>query len=56
MAAERIRELGGTFQSTIAKDTDYLVTGDKVGNSKIQKAKNYGTKIINENDFRKMLE
>ena len=47
-AAEKIRNLGGTFQTAVAKDTTYLVAGGKVGASKLKKAKQYGTKIIDE--------
>lgn len=47
-AADRIRALGGTFQSSVAKDTTYLVAGGKVGASKLTKAKQYGTRIIDE--------
>lgn len=47
-AADRIRELGGTFQTAVAKDTTYLVAGGKVGGSKLAKAKEYGTKVIDE--------
>lgn len=47
-AADKIREQGGTFQTSVAKDTDYLVTGGKVGGSKLKKAQQYGTKVINE--------
>jgi len=47
-AAEKIRALGGTFQSSVAKDTTYLVAGGKVGASKLKKAEAYGTKIIDE--------
>jgi DNA ligase (NAD+) len=54
-AAERIRSLGGTFQSSIAKDTDYLVVGANVGASKLAKANKLGTKQLNEDDFLKML-
>lgn len=50
-AAEKIRELGGTFQSSVAKDTTYLVAGGKVGASKLKKAEAYGTKIISEAEF-----
>ena len=46
--AEKIRALGGTFQSAVAKDTTYLVAGGKVGGSKLKKAESYGTKIIDE--------
>lgn len=54
-AAEKIRELGGVFQSSVGKDTMYLVAGGKVGASKLAKAEKYGTKIINEADFIAML-
>ncbi len=47
-AAERIRLLGGTFQSSVGKDTTYLVVGEKAGSSKIVKAKELNTKVINE--------
>lgn len=54
-AAEKIRALGGTFQSAVAKDTDYLVSGGKVGASKLKKAEKFGTKIINEDEFLDLL-
>lgn len=50
-AAEKIRNLGGTFQTAVAKDTTYLVAGGKVGASKLKKAEQYDTKIINEQEF-----
>ena len=50
-AADNIRELGGTFQTDVAKDTTYLVAGGKVGASKLKKAEQYGTKIIDEQEF-----
>lgn len=46
--ADKIRALGGTFQTSVAKDTTYLVAGGKVGASKLEKAKKYGTQIIDE--------
>ena len=54
-AAERIRSLGGTFQTSVGRDTDYLVAGGKVGASKLKKAESYGTKIIDEAEFLKLL-
>jgi DNA ligase (NAD+) len=47
-AADKIRALGGTFQTAVAKDTTYLVAGGKVGGSKLKKAQEYGTQIIDE--------
>ncbi len=55
-AAEKIRALGGTFQSSVAQDTDYLVVGANVGASKLSKAKKLGTKQINEKELQKLLK
>lgn len=55
IAAERIRALGGTFQSAVAKDTDYLVVGKNVGASKLKKAERLGTKQITEQELLKLL-
>lgn len=54
-AAERIRSLGGTFQSSVGKDTDYLVVGAKVGASKLKKAQDYGTKIVTEKELMEII-
>lgn len=54
-AADKIRGLGGTFQSSIGKDTNYLVVGLNVGASKLAKAKKLGTKQITENEFIKLI-
>jgi DNA ligase (NAD+) len=54
-AGERIRALGGTFQSSVGKETDYLVVGANVGASKLTKAKKFGTKQIGEAEFLKMI-
>jgi len=55
-AADKIRSLGGTFQTSVAKDTHYLVAGGKVGASKLQKAESYGTAVISEADFIQLIE
>lgn len=47
-AAEKIRRLGGTFQTSVAKGTTYLVMGEKAGQSKAEKAKKLGTEVIDE--------
>lgn len=54
-AADYIRSQGGIFQSSVAKDTDYLVAGGKVGASKLTKAKAYGTAVIDEAAFLKLI-
>jgi DNA ligase (NAD+) len=56
IAAERIRNLGGGFQSSMTKDTTYLVVGANVGAAKLAKADKLGTKQISEQDLLKILE
>ncbi len=54
--ADKIRELGGKFQTSVANDTDYLVIGESPGNSKIVKAVKLGTKQINEDELNRILD
>lgn len=54
-AGERIRALGGTFQSSVGKETDYLVVGANVGASKLLKAQKLGTKQITEQQLLELL-
>ncbi len=54
-AAEKIRSLGGTFQTSVAKGTNYLVMGSNAGSSKADKARKLGTEVINEQEFSRML-
>ena len=54
-AADRIRHLGGVFQNSVAKDTDYLVVGQNVGSSKLKKASQLKTSLISEEELIKML-
>jgi len=54
-AADKIRLLGGTFQTAVAKDTHYLVAGGKVGASKLKKAQEYGTQIIDEAQLKELI-
>lgn len=55
VVADKIRALGGNFQTSVAKDTTYLVAGGKVGASKLKKAESYGTKILDEAALLKLL-
>lgn len=54
-AAEKIRALGGTFQSSVGKDTDYLVTGANTGASKLAKAEKLGVQVVDEDEFLKLV-
>ncbi|MDX1350156.1 MAG: NAD-dependent DNA ligase LigA [Putridiphycobacter sp.] len=46
---------GGKNTSSISKKTDFLVAGDKMGPSKLEKAKNLGIQIITEQEFAEMI-
>jgi DNA ligase (NAD+) len=54
-AAEKIRTLGGTFQTSVAKGTTYLVMGAKAGQSKADKARKLGTEVIDEQSLLDLL-
>lgn len=53
--AEKIRELGGEFQKSITRETDFLLIGEKVGASKIAKAEKLGVKVISQAEFEAMI-
>lgn len=55
-AADKIRERGGVFQSAISKETNYLVVGENVGESKLAKARKLGTATIDEKAFIELLK
>jgi len=54
-AEERIKALGGTTGSNVTRKTTYLVAGADPG-SKLEKARSLGTKILDESQFRQLLE
>jgi DNA ligase (NAD+) len=53
-ASDLIKQKGGIVASSISKDIDYVILGDKPG-SKIDKAKKLNLKIINEEEFKKLV-
>ena len=50
---EFIQEHGGKVVGSVSKNTDYLVLGENPG-SKFEKAKSLNTKIINEEELKKL--
>ncbi|OGL25956.1 DNA ligase (NAD(+)) LigA [Candidatus Saccharibacteria bacterium RIFCSPHIGHO2_12_FULL_49_19] len=54
-AAERIRARGGRFQTSVSQETDFLVVGGNVGENKLKKARELGTKQISEASLLKMI-
>jgi DNA ligase (NAD+) len=54
-AEDAVRRLGGNASSGVSKKTDLLVAGAEAG-SKLEKARSLGVKIIDEEEFRKLLK
>jgi DNA ligase (NAD+) len=54
-AAELIRQNGGIFQSSVGKNTDYLVAGSGTASNKLHTAERFGTAIISQNKLMKLL-
>ena len=50
-----IEENSGTTVSSVSKKLDYLITGEKPTKRKIESAKALNVKIINQDEFLKML-
>ena len=50
-----IEQNGGKVSSSISKKTSYVVAGENMGPSKLQKAQDLGVEIINENRFAEMV-
>jgi DNA ligase (NAD+) len=53
-ATKRIRAAGGKVTNSVSKKTDYLVAGDSPG-SKLAKAEEVGTEILDEDGLRRLL-
>ena len=54
-AGARITALGGKVTSSVSKNTDFVVAGEKAG-SKLTKAESLNVMVLDENTFLKMLE
>lgn len=53
---EMITKNGGKNTGSISKKTDYVLAGDKMGPSKLEKANKLGLKIITEDEFLQMID
>jgi DNA ligase (NAD+) len=52
---QSIEDNGGKVSSSISKNTDFLIAGDKMGPAKRAKAESLGIPIISEDDYINML-
>ena len=53
---ELISKFGGKNTGSISAKTDYLLAGENIGPSKLEKVKKLNIPIISEDDFLKMIE
>ncbi|MCT4614874.1 MAG: NAD-dependent DNA ligase LigA [Marinifilaceae bacterium] len=51
----KIEENGGKNVSSISKNTSFILAGDKIGPSKMQKAEKLGVELVSEQEFLKMI-
>ncbi len=51
---ERLEEAGGTFTSSVSKNTDYVLAGEEAG-SKLERANALGVPVLNEAAFEGLL-
>jgi DNA ligase (NAD+) len=54
-AEQAVRQMGGKPSSSVSKKTDFILAGKNPG-SKLDKAQNFGIKIINEKEFLELLD
>jgi len=50
-----IEKFGGKNVSSISKKTSFILAGDKMGPSKLEKAERLGVKLITEDEFIEMI-
>ncbi len=55
-AEDKLRSLGAIVTSSVTKTTTALITGEKPGKSKTEKAKKLGIPVISEQDFLELIK
>lgn len=51
-----IQQNGGSVKGSVSKKTNYLLAGEGVGPSKMEKAEKLGVKVISESDYLEMIQ
>ncbi len=55
-AADKIRSLGGVFQTSVGKNTDFLVAGKNAGSAKLGSARQLGKPVLDEAAFLELIK
>ena len=50
-----IEDYGGKNSGSVSKKTDFILAGENMGQSKLEKAKSLGVRIVNEEEFLTMI-
>ena len=53
---QQAKELGAKIATSVTGNTDYLITGDKVGARKIEAAEAKGVTVLTEEEYLSMLQ
>jgi len=50
------RQLGAVIQTSVTAKTDFLICGEKVGESKLRKAEQLGVSVLSEDEYLRMID
>ena len=53
---QMIEDYGGKNSGSVSKKTDFILAGENMGPSKLEKAKELGVKVVNEEEFLAMIQ
>ncbi|MBO6073651.1 MAG: NAD-dependent DNA ligase LigA [Paludibacteraceae bacterium] len=53
---QMIEDYGGKNSGSVSKKTDFILAGENMGQSKLEKAKSLGVRIVNEEEFLTMIQ